>query len=97
MSVEMKFIRTVAKYTWQDYKTNADMSSEFKLHPFVKKIQITELNGYNMLGECTETDYTLNYEISIMWETKPRMTPQKISQLFMGPEQVVRSKTLRAI
>jgi hypothetical protein len=24
MSVEMKFIRTVAKYTQQDYKTNAD-------------------------------------------------------------------------
>jgi len=79
MSVEMKFIRTVANYTWQDYRTNADMSSEFKVHPFVKTIQITELNGYNMLGERTETDYTLNYEISTVWETKPRMTPQKTS------------------
>jgi hypothetical protein len=45
MSVEMKCIRTMVKYTWQDYKTNADMSSEFEVHPFVKKIQITELNG----------------------------------------------------
>ena len=60
MLVEMKFIRTVAKYTWQDYKTNEDISSEFKVYPFVKKIQITEVNRYNMLGECTETDYTLN-------------------------------------
>jgi hypothetical protein len=55
------------------------MSSEFKVHPFVKKIQITELNGYNMLGECTETDYTLHCEISTMLEMKPRMTPQKTS------------------
>jgi hypothetical protein len=55
------------------------MSSEFKVHPFVKKIQITELNGYNMLGERTETDYTLNYEILTVWEIKPRMTPQKTS------------------
>jgi len=66
MSVEMKFISTLAKYTWQLCKTSADMSSECKVHPFVKKIQITELNGYNILRECTETDYTLNYEISTM-------------------------------
>jgi hypothetical protein len=86
MSVEMKFIRTMAKYTRQDYKTNPDMSSEFKVPPFVKKIQITELNGYNMLGECTETDYTLKCEMSTMWETKPRVAAQKTSQLSMGPE-----------
>jgi len=30
---------------------------------------------------------TLNYEISTMWETKPRTTPQKTSQLLMGSEQ----------
>jgi hypothetical protein len=97
MSVEMKFIRTLAKYTRQDYKTNADMSSEFKILPFVKKIQITELNEYNMLGECTERDYTLNCEMSTVWERKPRMTSQKTSRLFMGPEQVTRPKTLQAI
>jgi len=78
-------------------KTSADMSFKFKVHPFIKKIQITELNRYNVLGECTETDYTLNYDISTMWETKPRMTPQKTSQLFMGPEQVTRPKALHAI
>ena len=97
MSVEMKFISTMTKYTWLLGKTSADMSSEFKVHPFVKKIQITELNGYNMLGECTETDYTLNYEISTVWKMNPRMTPRKSSWLFMGPEQVTRPKTLHAI
>jgi len=50
-----------------------------------------------MLGECTETDYILNCEISTMWETKPRMTPQKTLQLFTGPEQVTRPKILQAI
>jgi len=29
MSVEIKFVSTMEKCTWQDYKTNADMSSEF--------------------------------------------------------------------
>jgi len=40
---------------------------------------------------------TLNYEISTMWETKPRTTPQKTSRLWMGPEQVTRPKPLQAI
>ena len=35
---------------------------------------------------------TLNYEISTMWETKPRTTPQKTSRLLMGVEQVTRPK-----
>ena len=39
---------------------------------------------------------TLNYEISTMWETKPRMTPQKTSRLLMVPEQVMKPKTLQA-
>ena len=29
---------------------------------------------------------TLNYEISAMWEMKPRTTPEKTSPLLMGPE-----------
>jgi hypothetical protein len=36
-------------------------------------------------------------EISTMWETKPRMTPQKTSRLLMGPEHVTRLKTLQAV
>jgi len=35
----------MAKYTWQDYKTNEDMLSELKINPAVKKLQITEING----------------------------------------------------
>jgi hypothetical protein len=36
--VEMEFMRT-AKYTWQDYKTNKDISSELKINIVVKKIK----------------------------------------------------------
>ena len=32
-----------------------------------------------------------------MWETKPRMTPQKTSRLLMGSEQVTRPKNLQPI
>ena len=44
-----------------------------------------------MFGEWTDTDRqtaTLNYEISTIWDTKPRTTLQKTSRLLMGPEQV---------
>jgi hypothetical protein len=40
---------------------------------------------------------TLNYEMSIMWESKPRTTPHKTSRPLMGPEQVARPKTLQVI
>jgi len=50
---------------------------------------------------CTENGErqtaTLNYELSTIWETKTRTTPQKTSRLLMGPEQVTRPKTLQAI
>ena len=39
MPVEMKFMRGMAKYTWQDYKTNADILSKLKINSVVKKIQ----------------------------------------------------------
>jgi len=38
---------------------------------------------------------TLNYEISTMCETKPRKIPQKISKLFVGPEQVTMHKSCK--
>jgi len=40
---------------------------------------------------------TLDFEISTMWETKPRMTPQKTFRLVMGMEQVMRPKTLQVM
>ena len=40
---------------------------------------------------------TLIYEISTMWEMKPRKSPQKTSQLLKGREQFVRPKTLQPI
>jgi len=79
-----------AKYTWQDYKTNADILSELKISPEVNPFISTVINVH-MFGEWTETDKqtaTLNYEISTMWETKPRTA---------GPQQVTRTKTLQVI
>jgi len=35
---------------------------------------------------------TLNCAISTMWETKPKMTPQKTSKLSKGLEQVMKSE-----
>jgi len=35
---------------------------------------------------------TLNCEISTMWKTKPRTTPQKASRLLMGLEQFTMPK-----
>jgi len=52
-----------------------------------------------MFGEWTETDRqtdTFNYEISAVWETKPRTTPQRASVLLVGPEQGTSHKTLQA-
>jgi hypothetical protein len=42
-------------------------------------------------------DTTLYWEISTVWEMKPRTTPPKASRLLMGLEQVKRDKTLQAI
>jgi len=40
---------------------------------------------------------TLNYGILVMWEMKPRTTPQNTSRLLlMGLEQVTRPETLQA-
>jgi len=39
----------------------------------------------------------LNYEISTMWESKPRTRPPKTSIPLMGPERATRTKTLQAI
>ena len=40
---------------------------------------------------------TLNYEISTVWEKKPRTTTLRISRMLMGPEEITRPKTVQAI
>jgi hypothetical protein len=48
-----------------------------------------------MFGERTETDRetaTLHFEISAVWDTKPRTTRQKTFRLIMGTEQVTKPK-----
>jgi hypothetical protein len=61
-------MRRTAKYTWQDYKTSEIFCQNLKL----KKLKITEMNGYNMCD-------TLNDEMSTILQTKPRTTPEKTS------------------
>ena len=39
---------------------------------------------------------TLNYEMSTLWETKPRTTPRNTLGRLMGPEQGTRPKILQA-
>jgi hypothetical protein len=65
----------------------------------VIKIQITKINAKKVKRKhrVLDTDRqtaTLNCGKSTTWEMKPRMTPQKTSRLLMGPEQVMRPKTL---
>jgi hypothetical protein len=64
-----------------------------KLTQLQQKFRITEINGYNVLSKLSEQTTAL----STMWETKLRTAPQKTSCLLMGPEQVIRPKTLHAI
>jgi len=57
-------------------------------------------SAFKWLNTCSSVDrdkLPRNYEISTMWETKPKTTPQKISRLLVGPEQVTRPKNLQAI
>jgi len=64
-----------------------------KLSQLHTKLKITEINGHNMFGRRTERQTaTLHYEISTMWEVKPRTTPLETSRMSMGPKQVTRSK-----
>jgi hypothetical protein len=88
-----------AKDKRQDYKTNEDILSALTINPVVIKIQ-NYTNQWIQHVRRMDRDRqtaTLNYEVSTMWETKPRTTPRKTSRLLMGPEQVTRLKTLLAL
>ena len=94
----MKFIRRKAQYTWKDYKTNEDILLELKINPYVKIIHNYRnkwIQRVRRMDRDRQTA-TLNYEISTMWETKPRTTPQKTSRLLMGLEHFTRPKTPQA-
>ena len=77
-------------------KTSEDIFSDLKINSVVKKI-------YNYINKMIphirrmDRDWqtaTFNYEISTMWEMKPRTTTQKKSRLFAGLEQVTCAKIL---
>ena len=97
-SAEMKVMRRITKYTRQNYKTTGGNLSKLKASPAVKKIQNygnKRMQHVRRMDRDRQTT-TLNYEISTMWETKPRTTLQKTSRLLMGPEQVTWSSALQA-
>jgi len=78
--MEMKFVRRISKYRWQDYRTNEDILSELKINPVVKRIQHCRHEWVQrvMIMERDKTA-TLSYEMSTVWETKPKTTPQNTS------------------
>jgi len=88
-----KGLMRTAKYTWQDYKSNEDSLSELNINSGAKEQKYMDTtcsaNGQRQTA-------ILNYELSTMWETKPRTTRLKTSRLLMGPELVTRPKTLQA-
>ena len=91
----MKFVRKTAKYGWHDYKTNEDILSELKINPAVKKIQDYRHEWVQRVT-IMERDKTatLSYEMSTVWETKPKTTPQNAAsgtgtQLQSGARNVI--------
>jgi hypothetical protein len=37
-AAEMKYMRITAEYTWEDYKTNTQITKELKIRPILEKI-----------------------------------------------------------
>jgi len=57
----------MAKHTWQDYKTNEDISSELKMKPSCKKNSKLQKkkNGCNMFSRLTDY-HTYLWNIKLM-------------------------------
>jgi hypothetical protein len=47
-AAEMKFMRTTAKYTWQDHERNQEITEELKIQPVMEKTNITRIIGSNI-------------------------------------------------
>ena len=76
-------MRSMAKYTWQDYKTNEEILSVPKINPVVNKIQnylntlvqrVLRMDGDRQTDRQTGT---LNYEICIVWGNEAKYEPSK--------------------
>ena len=44
----MKYMRRTARYTWTDYKTNAQFAKELKITTILEKLLEYKKAGYNM-------------------------------------------------
>jgi predicted transcriptional regulator len=91
----MKCMRRMANHTWQDYRTNEFILSEFKIRPVVKKIQ-TYRNKWIQTIRRMDRDRqtaTIKYE----WEKIRRTKHEKIFRLVTKTEQVTRPKILQEI
>ena len=71
-------MRRRTKYIRQDYKTNEDILSEFKINPVVKQVENYRKKWIKHVRQMDRDRQTatLNYEISTMCETKTRKTSQ---------------------
>jgi hypothetical protein len=78
-SAEIEFMKRRAKYTYEDYKTSEDIFSGLKINAVVNKTNnyiIKYIQHVRRMDRDRQTA-TLNYEISVTRETKPR-TPLRI-------------------
>ena len=84
---------------WQDERTNEDILSALKkMNSAVKKIQNYGNKWTQHVWQMDRLPHLIiKYQISAMWETKPRTYPQKTSRLLIGLEQVMRSENLMTI
>jgi hypothetical protein len=78
----MEFMRKRATYTGQSYKANEEILSDLKINPVIKKIRNYINKWIQHVRRTDRQTATLNNEISTTWETKPRTTHQKNSQLL---------------
>jgi hypothetical protein len=86
------------KYTRPDYKTNEDILSKLKINSVLKKIKNYRDEWVQHVRRMYRSRRAhFNCEISTVWDSKPRTTPQKTSKPFMGAVQITRPNSLMMI
>jgi hypothetical protein len=75
----MKFIRSMAKYTRKDYKTNEEILSVPKINPVVNKIQnyLNTLVQHVLRMDGDRQTDILKYEICIVWGNEAKYEHSK--------------------
>jgi hypothetical protein len=90
---EMRFMNKRTKAYGAITNSMKILFSELKINPVANKIQNKLVQQVRRMYRDRQTA-TLNYEMSTVWETRSRTTPQNPFGLLMGPEEVTRPETL---